>query len=34
MRRQAIFVTVVTIAICLTIIVLGFLVQYLYHVVR
>jgi len=33
-RRQVIFVTMMIIAICLAMIVLGFLVQYLYHVVR
>ncbi len=34
MRQKVIFTTLVTISICLAIILLGFLVQYLHHVVR
>ncbi len=34
MQQRVIFATLVTIAICLAIILLGFLVQYLHHVVR
>ena len=34
MRQQAIFATLVTISICLAIIILGFLVQYVHHLAR